>query len=277
VKRIYGTRRVAIFKSMPVVSLRRNFRRIPERKPPTRIGDHSMTVDRIIFHTRNMLVVIALVGTCGCASIFGGGARPKISIDSTPPGALVTIYDEHNAPVHSETTPFVVRLHQSMGFFSGADYRLVFTLAGYQQAEDFIRPSINGWYFGNFVFGGIIGLLIVDPATGAMWTLHPKRVEEFLQPLPSVATTNVTAAPPLLKEGAVPSEQPQPLPSSTAEPQTPSATNAPAPMQSPTPAEQPATPPAPSEQPPVQPATNEPPATQSTPVGQPATPPAPIP
>lgn len=27
----------------------------------------------------------------------------------------------------------------------------------------------SGWYVGNVVFGGLIGLLIVDPATGAMW------------------------------------------------------------------------------------------------------------
>ncbi|WP_174263189.1 CsgG/HfaB family protein [Citrifermentans bemidjiense] len=30
---------------------------------------------------------------------------------------------------------------------------------------------MNGWYWGNIVFGGVIGLLIVDPATGAMWKM----------------------------------------------------------------------------------------------------------
>ena len=30
---------------------------------------------------------------------------------------------------------------------------------------------LNGWYIGNVVFGGLIGLLIVDPETGAMWRL----------------------------------------------------------------------------------------------------------
>lgn len=35
---------------------------------------------------------------------------------------------------------------------------------------------MNGWYIGNLLFGGIIGLLIVDPATGAMWTLIPRKL-----------------------------------------------------------------------------------------------------
>ena len=31
--------------------------------------------------------------------------------------------------------------------------------------------SLSGWYWGNIVFGGLIGMLIVDPATGAMYKL----------------------------------------------------------------------------------------------------------
>jgi hypothetical protein len=30
---------------------------------------------------------------------------------------------------------------------------------------------MDGWYIGNILFGGVIGFLIVDPATGAMWKL----------------------------------------------------------------------------------------------------------
>ena len=39
-----------------------------------------------------------------------------------------------------------------------------------------IDGAINGWYFGNIIFGGLIGMLAVDPATGAMYTLSPKEV-----------------------------------------------------------------------------------------------------
>ncbi|MDD5412721.1 MAG: hypothetical protein PHF31_15155 [Methylobacter sp.] len=30
---------------------------------------------------------------------------------------------------------------------------------------------MNGWYFGNLVFGGFVGILIIDPATSAMFRL----------------------------------------------------------------------------------------------------------
>jgi hypothetical protein len=42
---------------------------------------------------------------------------------------------------------------------------------------------VNGWYFGNIIFGGLIGLLAVDPATGAMYTLKPDAVEGALSSL----------------------------------------------------------------------------------------------
>ena len=31
---------------------------------------------------------------------------------------------------------------------------------------------MDGWYIGNIVFGGLIGWLVVDPASGAMWKLQ---------------------------------------------------------------------------------------------------------
>ena len=42
--------------------------------------------------------------------------------------------------------------------------------------------SVSGWYFGNLVFGGLIGMLIVDPLTGAMYNLEPKKIEQPLTP-----------------------------------------------------------------------------------------------
>ncbi|KGQ53534.1 hypothetical protein IO44_11000, partial [Gallibacterium anatis str. Avicor] len=37
-----------------------------------------------------------------------------------------------------------------------------------------VTPKIDGWYIGNILFGGIVGLLIVDPITGAMYKLPPE-------------------------------------------------------------------------------------------------------
>ena len=31
---------------------------------------------------------------------------------------------------------------------------------------------MDGWYIGHILFGGLIGFLIIDPATGSMWKLN---------------------------------------------------------------------------------------------------------
>jgi len=41
---------------------------------------------------------------------------------------------------------------------------------------------LDGWYIaGNLLFGGLIGYFIVDPATGAMWTLKNLHANLSLQ------------------------------------------------------------------------------------------------
>ena len=53
--------------------------------------------------------------------------------------------------------------------------------AGYRTSEVQISARIGGWYaFGNLLFGGLIGYLIVDPITGAMWTLTPTEINAVL-------------------------------------------------------------------------------------------------
>lgn len=39
---------------------------------------------------------------------------------------------------------------------------------------------MNGWYFGNLLLGGAIGMLIVDPITGAMYRFRDKEVQATL-------------------------------------------------------------------------------------------------
>ncbi len=39
-----------------------------------------------------------------------------------------------------------------------------------------LSAGLDGWYIGNILFGGLIGMLIVDPATAAMWKLDDRIV-----------------------------------------------------------------------------------------------------
>jgi hypothetical protein len=124
-------------------------------------------------------VLIAAAALSGCATIVHSGPR-SIPVESTPAGAKVSVYDRENTLVMTNTTPFVASLDSKYGYFKGQTYRLVFEMPGYSPAEIKVDASLSGWYFGNLLFGGLIGMLIVDPLTGAMYNLTPEKIEQHL-------------------------------------------------------------------------------------------------
>jgi len=131
---------------------------------------------------RKMMIVL-LLGACaaltGCATIFHGGPR-AVPIASTPPGAKVSIYDRSNTLVMTNTTPFVAQLPMKAGYFKAQNYRLVFEQPGYATSEVTLGSSISGWYFGNILLGGLLGMVVVDPLTGAMYNVAPEKVDQVL-------------------------------------------------------------------------------------------------
>lgn len=124
----------------------------------------------------SLLVLFLLFG---CASIVSK-RHYNVSITSSPNLARVEVRDETGNTIHEGTTPTSVTLGTKRGYFKGKNYIVKFYLEGYQPYEVAIKRSLDGWYvFGNFVFGGLIGWLIVDPLTGAMWKLPKEVVAEF--------------------------------------------------------------------------------------------------
>jgi len=127
--------------------------------------------------------VAAMFGACvaitGCATIVHGGPR-QITVSSRPPGAKVSIYDRSNTLVQTNTTPFVAQLPTRYGYFQGQSYRMVFELPAYAPAEVRLKSTLSGWYFGNVLIGGWLGMLIIDPMTGAMFDLSPDKIEQPL-------------------------------------------------------------------------------------------------
>ena len=119
------------------------------------------------------LLIIPLLFT-GCASILDGGTK-TVQINSNPEGATVTIFNKAGKEISVNTTPASIALNRG-GFYSTEDYKLHFEMPGYYPYEAHVASSIDGWYFGNIIFGGLIGILIVDPATGDMWTLSPREL-----------------------------------------------------------------------------------------------------
>lgn len=116
-------------------------------------------------------VFSVLVMLVGCASIVGKSAYP-VNINSKPDGADITIVDETGKTIHSGKTPTTVTLNTKAGYFKGKNYTVTFVKEGYAKHSAEIKRGVSGWYLaGNLLFGGLIGWFIVDPATGAMWTL----------------------------------------------------------------------------------------------------------
>jgi len=115
------------------------------------------------------ILPIALLFT-SCASIVSKSQWP-VSLTSSPTGCQVSVKNASGIPIHQATTPCVVTLPSSAGFFQAARYQIEFSKKGLPTQTVSLSAELNGWYLGNILFGGIIGILIVDPATGAMWKL----------------------------------------------------------------------------------------------------------
>ncbi len=131
------------------------------------------------------LFVVAAVVLAGCASIVSKSEYP-VSITSNPTGADFVVKRANGLPIASGVTPATITLGASDGYFKPAKYTVEFRRKGVVQSVP-LTAKIDGWYFGNILLGGIIGLLIVDPATGSMWTLNDTAIATFQQTA-SVAT-----------------------------------------------------------------------------------------
>lgn len=116
----------------------------------------------------------------GCATIVGK-TEQLVAINSTPDQAQIAITDERGQSIFKGATPTTVLLKKGDGYFHGKDYTMTLSKEGYATQTITITSSANAWYIGgNILFGGLIGWFIVDPLTGAMWTLSPEQVAATL-------------------------------------------------------------------------------------------------
>ncbi|WDH25009.1 hypothetical protein [Pseudomonas chlororaphis] len=112
----------------------------------------------------------ALMSLGGCASIVSD-SKPKVGVFASPRVTTFTITDSTGRVVRKGTTPAQVILETSRGYFKRESYTITFHREGYTDDVQKLRPTVSGWYWWNILLGGAIGMLIVDPLTGAMYTL----------------------------------------------------------------------------------------------------------
>ena len=65
------------------------------------------------------------------------------------------------------------------------EYTITFAKDGYVQKTVHISAELDGWYIGNLLLGGLPGMLIIDPLSGAMYKIadEDQDVRETLAPV----------------------------------------------------------------------------------------------
>jgi len=127
------------------------------------------------------LLILLFLSLAGCASIVSKSSWP-FSVNTSPSGAKVVITNKSGQEIFSGRTPAAMKLKSGAGFFSKEAYVVTLSLDNFETKKINIDCKLNGWYIGNIVIGGLIGFLVVDPATGAMYKLENDGIFETLTP-----------------------------------------------------------------------------------------------
>ena len=124
----------------------------------------------------------------GCASIVST-SNYEVEVTSEPSDVRFTVADEDGNVVHTGTTPETVKLRASLRYFDRQRYQIIAITEDDAFVTTDIGNSVDPWYFGNLLFGGPIGLILVDPLTGDMFKL----AESASFTLPGTAQTTEAA------------------------------------------------------------------------------------
>lgn len=160
------------------------------------------------FVNLTLLVIVLTILFSSCATIFGRSAYDVI-VNSNPSGATLSITDKNGLEVYKGATPATVRLKSSSGFFAKAQYQVKITSPGYAEQIIPVIYKLNGWYWGNLLIGGVLGMLIIDPATGAMWELETPPISVQLNKQnasiknPELQIINISSLPKSMKDKLV--------------------------------------------------------------------------
>lgn len=115
---------------------------------------------------KRLLVALALSTVLsGCSTVMNS-RYTDVTVTSATPGTLYTVTDEDGQRVHTGNTPEHVTLDAAAGFFDGQTYQVAYGTGETVELDS----HTTGWYWLGFCISVVSGLM-VDPATGDMWTL----------------------------------------------------------------------------------------------------------
>ncbi|MCM2264276.1 MAG: PEGA domain-containing protein [Desulfuromonadales bacterium] len=123
--------------------------------------------NRIFFF---LLAVLFSLVLYGCATIVSGTTQ-EVTFQSEPEGATVTV---NGRPLGK--TPMTIQLDKK------SEQTLTFELSGYRTVTMPLSTSLDGWFWGNIVIGGLLGST-TDGLSGAVYEYAPSQYFVSLHPL----------------------------------------------------------------------------------------------
>ena len=115
----------------------------------------------IMIRALGMFVVSVMLSLTGCATIVKGNDQ-NLAITTDPEGASCSVQRKGMYIATVNPTPGSFRVDKS-----SAALDLKCTKQGYLNTETQIDSSFQGWFLGNLILGGIVGI-VVDASSGAM-------------------------------------------------------------------------------------------------------------
>ncbi len=109
-----------------------------------------------------MVVMLSLETSCAS---YVSGTQQGINVFSNPKGADVTVDGRFVGK-----TPLTARVKRKR------KHQIKITKEGYVEDSRVTKKGFNWWFAGNVLIGGIIGI-IIDFATGAVYTVEPNEVQ----------------------------------------------------------------------------------------------------
>ena len=131
---------------------------------------------------KKLFFIIICVFIMSCSSILSE-SNYSVLIDSEPQGARYELYkmdNDKNILLETGFTPSTVIVSAGSPYFIKNQYQVHFTKPGYQENIVMIRGGIDEMYWVNILNAGI-GMLLVDPLSGAMYEIADRKIFTKLQ------------------------------------------------------------------------------------------------
>lgn len=119
-------------------------------------------------------MLAAVVLSTGCSTIMCG-KNQTVPVSSKPPGAEVVVLNKYDDVVFKGLTPCDVILARGDEDNGPGYYKISIEKPGYEPVSVELLGKVNRAYLANVMNAGI-GMITVDPYTGAKWTLAPMEI-----------------------------------------------------------------------------------------------------